>query len=87
MDFLRSYQVRFPRGVHFGLGASEKTGEIAKGYGGKKVLIVTDRILGPSGIIEKISQTLSRAGLQPVIYDGVVTEPTTQQVQEGLEYL
>jgi alcohol dehydrogenase class IV len=84
MDFLRSYQVRFPRGVHFGLGASEKTGEIAKGYGARKVLIVTDRILGSSGIIEKISQTLTRAALQPVIYDGVVTEPTTQQVEEGL---
>jgi len=85
MDFLRSYQVRFPRGVHFGVGAAEKAGEIVKGYGGKKVLIVTDRILGPSGIIEKISQTLSKAGLQPVIYGGVVTEPTTQQVQEGLD--
>jgi len=84
MDFLRSYQVRFPRGVHFGLGASEKTAEIAKGYGAKKVLIVTDRILGPPGIIEKISQILSKSGLQPVIYDGVVTEPTTQQVEEGL---
>ncbi len=85
MDFLRSYQVRFPRGVHFGLGSSEKTGEIAKGYGGKRVLMVTDRILGSPGIIEKVSQTISRAGLQPVVYDGVVTEPTTQQVQEGLD--
>jgi alcohol dehydrogenase class IV len=85
MEFLRSYQVRFPRGVHFGLGVSEKTGEVAKGYEAKRVLIVTDRVLGSAGIIEKISQTLSRAGLQPVVYDGVVTEPTTQQVQEGLE--
>jgi alcohol dehydrogenase class IV len=85
MDFLRAYQVRFPRGVNFGLGASEKAGEIAKSYGAKKPLIVTDQIFGPVGIIEKISQTISRAGLQPVIYDGVVTEPTTQQVQEGLE--
>jgi alcohol dehydrogenase class IV len=85
MEFLRSYQVRFPRGVHFGLGVSEKAGEIAKGYEAKRVLIVTDRVLGPTGIIEKISQALSRTGLQPAVYDGVVTEPTTQQVQEGLE--
>ena len=85
MDYLKAYQVRFPRGVHFGLGASERIGEIAKTYGAKRALIVTDRMLGPSGIIEKISQDLSRAGLQPAIYDGVVTEPTTQQVQEGLD--
>ena len=85
MDYHRAYQVRFPRGVHFGLGASEKVAEIAKAYGAKRALVVTDRLLGPSGIIEKICQTLSRGGVHPVIYDGVVTEPTTQQVQEGLD--
>jgi alcohol dehydrogenase class IV len=48
-------------------------------------LIVTDRALGPSGIIGKISQALSKAGLQWAVYDGVVTEPTTEQVQAGLD--
>jgi len=85
MDFLRTYQVRFPRGVTFGLGTSERTGEIARGYGAKKALIVTDRTFGPVGIIEKISQFLTRAGVEPAVYDGVITEPTTQQVQEGIE--
>jgi len=84
MDFLRAYQIRFPRGITFGLGTSERVGEIAKTYGVNKALIVTDRVLGPGGIMEKISQALSRAGLQSVVYDGVVTEPTTEQVQEGL---
>ena len=84
MDYLKSYQVRFPRGVHFGLGVSEKAGEIAKSYGGKRIFIVTDRMLKTPGIIEKINQILSKSGLQPVVYDGVVTEPTTQQVEEGL---
>jgi len=84
MDFLRSHQIRFPRGITFGLGTSEKVGEIARAYGAKKALIVTDRFLGPIGIIEKISQTLSHAGIKPVAFDGVITEPTTQQAQEGL---
>jgi alcohol dehydrogenase class IV len=85
MDHLKAYQVRFPRGVHFGLGVSEKAGEVAKTYGAQRVLIVTDRVLGPTGIVEKILQILSREGIQPAVYDGVVTEPTTQQVEEGLE--
>jgi len=84
MDFLRAYQIRFPRGITFGLGTSEKVGEVARTYGAKKALIVTDRAFGPIGIIEKISQTLTHAGIKPVAFDGVVTEPTTQQVQEGL---
>ena len=84
MENIKAYQVRFPRGVHFGLGVSEKLGEIVKTYGGKNALIVTDRVLGPAGIIEKVSRSLSGAGVQAVVYDGVVTEPTTQQVEEGL---
>ena len=63
MDYLKSYQVRFPRGVHFGLGASEKVGGHRQDLWGEKSFIVTDRLLGPSGIIEKISQILSRGGV------------------------
>ncbi len=85
MDFLRSYQFRIPRNITFGLGASETLGEKAKELGAQKVLIVTDRALGPAGIIGKISQALSRKGVEPVVYDGVITEPTTDQVEEGLE--
>jgi alcohol dehydrogenase class IV len=85
MEFLRAYQVRFPKGITFGLGASERVGEIAQRYKAKRVLIVTDRALGQFGFIEKISQSLSKAGLKPLVYDGVVTEPTTEQVKEGLE--
>jgi alcohol dehydrogenase class IV len=85
MDYLRAYRVCFPRGITFGLGTSERVGEIASAYGKKGALVVTDRAFGPLGIIEKISQALCRAGIKPVVYDGVVTEATTQQVQEGLE--
>jgi len=85
VEYLRSYQFRIPRNVTFGLGAAETLGEKAKEHGAHKALIVTDRVLGPVGIIDKISQALSRKGVEPVIYDGVITEPTTDQVEEGLD--
>lgn len=85
MEFLRFYQFRIPRNITFGLGAAETVGEKAKEYGANKALIVTDRVFGPVGIIEKVSQALSRTGVEPVVYDGVITEPTTEQVEEGLE--
>ncbi len=84
MNNVKTYQVRFPGGVHFGLGVSEKIADVAKTYGAKRALLVTDRVLAPTGIIDKISQALSRGGIQSAVYDGVVTEPTTQQVEEGL---
>ena len=84
MDHLREYQFRLPRNITFGLGASEKVGERAREYGAKRALIVTDRAFKSLGMIETISRTLSRDGIQPVVYDGVITEPTTDQVEEGL---
>jgi len=84
MEFHRTYQVRFPKGIHFGLGMADKTGEIVRNYGAKKVLMVTDRNLEASGIISKISKSINDTGLTPVLYDQVVTEPTTDYVEEAL---
>ncbi|MGB9699008.1 MAG: iron-containing alcohol dehydrogenase [Thermodesulfobacteriota bacterium] len=84
MDFLRTYQVRFPKGIHFGLGMAEKIGEIIRSFGAKKALVVTDKNLETSGIISKISKSINDTGSATVLYDQVVTEPTTDYVEEGL---
>jgi len=84
MEFHRTYQVRFPKGIHFGLGMAEKTGEIVRHFGAKKVLVITDKNLEASGIISKISKSINDTGLTPVLYDQVVTEPTTDYVEEAL---
>lgn len=85
MEFHKAYQVRFPKGVHFGLGMAEKVGEIVKGYNARKPLVVTDRNLEGSGIISKISKILGVAGLTPVLYDEVITEPSTDYVERALK--
>lgn len=84
MNFLRAYQIRFPRGIHFGLGMADKTGEIISTYGAKKVLLVTDKNLEAAGMISQISKSINKAGLEVIIYDQVVTEPTTDFVEEAL---
>jgi alcohol dehydrogenase class IV len=86
MNYLRSYQFRLPRNITFGLGTVEKLGERAQEYGAKKVLIVTDRHLGPSGTIAAAVKALSGKGIESVVYDGVVTEPTTEQIEEADGY-
>lgn len=48
MEFPKSYEVRLPRNITFGLGAVEKIGERVQEYGAKRALIVTDRALAQS---------------------------------------
>jgi alcohol dehydrogenase len=82
MNLPKIYQFRMPKSILFGLGAAERLGERLKELGGKRSLIVTDRLLRPSAI-DQIGKNLQRAGVDALVYDEVITEPTTDQVNKG----
>ncbi len=48
-----------------------------------RVILVTDNFLGGSGILDGIKSTLADTGVEFVIYDGVLPDPSFEQVQEG----
>lgn len=83
MNLLKIYSFRMPRNILFGLNASEKVGERAKELGGRKVLVVTDKSLRPSGTIDRVEASLRQAEMEVLIYDEVTTEPTTDYVDKG----
>jgi alcohol dehydrogenase len=78
---------RAPGTVCFGEGASGEAGRSAKGLGGTKALLVTDKIICESGIIAPVTKALDDAGFPYVVYDGVNAEPTLDHVEEGLKLL
>ena len=49
-----------------------------------RVLIVTDPMLVELGLVEPIASGLSRAGVECVVYSGVLPDPTFEQVDKGL---
>ena len=69
----------------FGIGAVERTGEIARDLGGKRVLVVTDKGLVNAGHSTHVEHSLQKAGLGVVIFDGVRENPTTLDVDRCLE--
>lgn len=52
--------------------------------GTKKVLIVTDAMLIKLGVLDKIQERLTSNNIEFVIYDGVLPDPTYDQVESGL---
>ena len=48
-----------------------------------RVIIITDNFLGGSGILDGIKSTLADTGVEFVVYDGVLPDPSFDQVQEG----
>ena len=52
--------------------------------GAQRVLIVSDKILVELGIVGKAVEVLKEEGVECVIYDGILPDPTFAMVDEGL---
>lgn len=69
---------------YFGKGAiNELSGEITK-RGFKKVLVVTDHALVKIGVAGKVTNLLDAAKISYDIFDGIVPNPTIEDVQSGV---
>ncbi len=68
-----------------GAGAVSEVGKQAKIIGGTKALVVTDKLLVKIGIADKIINLLKEAGIEPVLYDGVLPNPTVKNVHDGVD--
>jgi alcohol dehydrogenase len=69
----------------FGPGAAERSGELARQIGVKKVLLVTDAGVAAAGHSERVGRCLRAARVQIIIFDKVRENPTTRDVADCLE--
>jgi alcohol dehydrogenase class IV len=74
---------RNPPVVFTGLNSALVLCEQVAILGFKRVLIVTDNFLGSSGILDGIKAKLADGGVEFVVYDGVLPDPSFDKVQEG----
>ncbi|KUE81827.1 lactaldehyde reductase [Aeromonas schubertii] len=71
------------------MGAGSLTSAAAdiQGYGYKKALIVTDKVLSQIGVVAKVSALLAERGVESVIFDETKPNPTVSNVDAGLALL
>ncbi len=69
-----------------GVGAHKDTGNQVKALGGKKPFICTDKGITKAGITQKIADIVKQdAGVDCVVYDETVPNPTDKNVHDGLK--
>lgn len=73
-----------PVRVVFGARSIERIGAEAAGIGATRALIVTDQHIVSAGYVEQAAQSLRSAGVQTIVFDQTVENPTTQQVDAGV---
>ena len=67
-----------------GPGSSLEMCEAIAQMGTQNILIVTDEILHKLGLLDKIKKSLEDNGINYVVYDGILPDPTYDQVEIGL---
>jgi len=75
----------FPNKIVFGCGAVNSISDIVSGFSINRVLIVTDKGIVKTGLVEEVTDNLQKAGLEYALFDGVSPNPTEDNVYAGVE--
>ncbi|MGK0500717.1 MAG: alcohol dehydrogenase [Oceanicoccus sp.] len=70
--------------MFLGPGSAIQLCQVIGEFGLKKILLVTDKALYDLGVINPTIEALQKAGVETVVYDGVVPDPTQYVVNEGI---
>ena len=70
-----------------GPGSSLRLCEHIAGTGVKSLLVVTDAMLVKIGLLNPLLDKLKQLGVSAVVYDGVLPNPTIEQIENGLALL
>ena len=75
----------FPTAILFGAGASSELAARLRQMGGRRALVVTDKVLAQTPAFELLANRLGRANLGKTweLFDGVHSNPLEQDVVEG----
>ncbi len=67
----------------FGIDARTLAGRYARNFGGRKVLVVTDPGVKAAGWSGQVIASLEESGLEHVLFDGVTSNPKSEEVSAG----
>lgn len=83
---MQAFEFYCPTKIYFGKGAEARVGEAVKHFGGTKVFIVYGgHSAVKSGLIARIEQTLTDAGLEHMSFGGVQPNPRLSHAREGVQ--
>jgi alcohol dehydrogenase len=69
--------------VEFGAGVIHRLPDAIAALGQRRAFIITDRGLRAAGVLDRVLHVLTDAGLEHGVYDGVLPNPSTSNVDDG----
>jgi len=85
MNLLNRFSFELPTKIEYGIGAAQGLAYQVKKLNARKVLLVTDKGVVSSGLLERITGPLAAHKLKWKVFDNVEPNPKDYNVQQGTE--
>ncbi len=85
MNLLNGFSFELPTKIEYGIGAAQGLADQVKKLNARKVLLVTDKGVVSSGLLERITGPLAAHKLKWKVFDNVEPNPKDYNVQQGTE--
>jgi len=69
-----------------GPGASRRLGQTLCGFGHRKILIVTDRVVAEMGLPDALIKALSEGGTAHVVFDAITADAPIPIIEKGISF-
>jgi alcohol dehydrogenase class IV len=69
-----------------GPGASARLGHALSGFGHRKILIVTDRVVAELGLPDALIKALSKGGTAHVVFDAITADAPIPVIEQGIAF-
>lgn len=79
------FNFNIPTSIEFGGGKVKNIGKRAKELGGKKALLITDKGLAQTGILQKVIDSLDQEGVNYIVFDEITPNPKDVDCQRAYE--
>jgi alcohol dehydrogenase YqhD (iron-dependent ADH family) len=80
---MKPFAIYNPTRILFGAGEIEKAGEEAAKIGKKAIIITGKNSTKKSGVLDRVTASLKKAGVGSVVYNGVTPNPKAKEVEEA----
>jgi alcohol dehydrogenase class IV len=81
------FNLCFPKKCIFGIGTFAQLGKEAKEFGRRAVLVTGRGSTKRAGIVDRAIELLSSEGIEPILFDGVEGEPSTDVVDMACDLI
>jgi alcohol dehydrogenase len=85
MNLLNSFSFELPTKIEYGVGAARGLVDAVKKRNAGKLLLITDKGIVSSGLLEKITGSLKAHKMNWKVFDNVEPNPKDYNVQQGAE--